>query len=420
MSAHIEDEPEFNERHRAQDAAPNIHPIIDEANHILCSNVEISDKVLEITISGPTLTLLTIIDSPGYINTTVDDQGKSIVETVRTINTGYIKDSRTIILAVVPANVDLNNIFVLGESERYDPTNERTIPIVTKPDTVEPDLLPNLIYTLLNKRKFMKLGYLVMKNSAFKDIDISWDEARQHEDNFFKSSELWRQVPENRKGRISKELPFLKKEILDLIGGCEKEIVSMGPEVSNITVAKARYFESILNLRSSLTALLDGNYSAEYISKHKLDITNDLSAATKDNNNDNNTFEGISDDDGTDDNSDDDFPPLLNEGDNYFIRSSLHRLYQRYNHALSQHKYILTADKMNELVLVILIALEITSYALGNSLPFGNCACICFGDFGQLSPVSRSGPVPCVWETRGPDYVALNRYNLTISTRQQG
>ncbi|KAF9996298.1 hypothetical protein BGZ80_003449 [Entomortierella chlamydospora] len=193
MSAHIDDEPEFNKRYHTQDAAWDIHAIISEANGILCSSVEISEKVLEINISGPTLSPLTIIDLPGYINTTVDGQDKSIVQTIHTINTRYIKDSRTIILAIVPADVDLNNIFVLGEAERYDRANERTIPIVTKPDTIEPDLLPSLVQTLLNKRKNMKLGYLVMKNSSYKDIDMSWDDAKQREDEFFRSSELWTQ-----------------------------------------------------------------------------------------------------------------------------------------------------------------------------------------------------------------------------------
>jgi len=202
LSAYIDGESEFNEKYRAQATGWDISAIIREANEILCSTMEISEKVLEITISGPKLSPLTIIDLPGYINTTIDGQDRTIVQTIRTINTRYIKDSRTIILAVVPANVDLNNIFVLGEAERYDQGNERTIPIVTKPDTIEQDLLPSLIHTLLNKRKYMKLGYLVMRNSSYKDIEMPWDDARQLEEEFFKSSPLWSQVPDANKGRV--------------------------------------------------------------------------------------------------------------------------------------------------------------------------------------------------------------------------
>ncbi|KAK3810469.1 MAG: P-loop containing nucleoside triphosphate hydrolase protein [Linnemannia gamsii] len=353
MSAHIDNEPAFNELYHTQAAASNIHPIISEANRILCSSIEISEKVLEITISGPTLSPLTIIDLPGYINTTIDGQDKSIVETIRAINTRYIKDSRTIILAVVPANVDLNNIFVLGEAERYDPSNERTIPIVTKPDTVEPDLLPSLVHTILNKRKQMKLGYLVMKISTFKDIDISWDEARQRENDFFKSSSLWGQVPDARKGRasvekflgnllythIKKELPFLKRDVLALIGECENEITNMGLPISNATTAKIKYFECIMKLKSSLTALLDGNYTFEYISNHKSDLAKqDFEVASNDNTPDN-------------DDGDNDLAPPSLEGDHRFIRSSLQKLYQHFNQALNRDKYILPTKTITDLVL---------------------------------------------------------------------
>ncbi|KAF9179084.1 hypothetical protein BGZ51_004076 [Haplosporangium sp. Z 767] len=353
MSAHIDDEPEFNERYQAQNTAWDLHDIISEANRILCSDAEISEKVLEITISGPTSSPLTIIDLPGYINTTIDGQDKNIVQTIREINTRYIKDNRTIILAVVPANVDLNNIFVLGEAERYDQTNERTIPIVTKPDTIEPDLLPNLIETLLNKRKRMKLGYLVMKNSSYKDIDIPWKDARRREDDFFKSSAEWAKVPEARKGRIGarkflgellyshikKELPFLRKEILDLIGECEKEIAGMGPPISSVAMAKSKYFECILMLKSSLTALLDGNYSFEYISKHKTATDQPYDGIT-------NKCEGEGES-----GIDDDFAPPPLDGNQRFIRSSLYGLYQRYNQVMNRDKYLLPTDKISELIL---------------------------------------------------------------------
>lgn len=65
MSAYIDDGPEFNEQYQVREAEWNVHEIISNANTILCSEVEISEKVLEITMSGPTLSPLTIIDLPG-------------------------------------------------------------------------------------------------------------------------------------------------------------------------------------------------------------------------------------------------------------------------------------------------------------------------------------------------------------------
>ncbi|KAG0197134.1 hypothetical protein BGX33_000916 [Mortierella sp. NVP41] len=361
MSASIDGESEFNDKYRAQKSNWDIHTVVTAADKILCADTEISEKVLEITISGPTLSPLTIIDLPGYINTTIDGQAKTIVQTIRTINTRYIKDSRTIILAVVPANVDLNNIYVLGEAERYDQNNERTIPIVTKPDAIEQDLLPNLIQTILNKRKFMKLGYLVMRNSSYKDIDMPWDDARQLEEEFFKSSPLWSQVPDANKGRVSvktflgellynhikKELPFLKKDILDLVSKCEKEITDMGPPVLSTGMAKTRYFDSILRLRTSLIALLAGDYSFDYISQYKADFEEQSSLTTDDVN-----IVGLFDDAEDADDADNCEPlSLESEGDYRLIRSSLYRLYERYNVVMNKDKYMLPKDKICDLVL---------------------------------------------------------------------
>ncbi|KAF9114708.1 hypothetical protein BGX27_010100 [Mortierella sp. AM989] len=341
MSARIDDEPAFNERYHAQETEWDIHTIITDAKGILCSSVAISEKVLEITISGPTLTPLTIIDLPGYINTTVDGQDKSIIGIIRDINTRYMKDSRTIILAVVPANVDLNNSTALGEAEHYDPSNERTIPIVTKPDTVEEDLLPGLVNTLLNRRKKMSLGYLVMKNSPFKEINIPWEQARLSEEKYFKSKELWKQVPDSRKGRVSvknflgdllythikKELPLLKKEIRDLITQVDNEIIKMGPPVSDPAVAKTKYIGCVMSLENSLTASLSGSYSSEYINRYKSDPI------------------------GQDSNeSDDNYEPIKLKGDHRFIRSSLWILYDRYSQAMNGDKFMLPTEEINNLV----------------------------------------------------------------------
>ncbi|KAF7724041.1 hypothetical protein EC973_001417 [Apophysomyces ossiformis] len=357
MSAFIDGESEFNKRYQAQNANWDVHAIVTAANKILCANAEISEKVLEITISGPSLSPLTIIDLPGYINTTIDGQDKAIVQTIRTINTRYIKDNRTIILAVVPANVDLNNIYVLGEAERYDQNNERTIPIVTKPDAIEPDLLPNLIQTILNKRKFMKLGYLVMRNSSYKDINMPWEDARRLEEEFFRSSPLWSQVPDANKGRVSvkiflgellynhikKELPFLKKDILELVFKYEKEIDGLGSPVLSAGMAKTKYFEFILKLKSSLVAFLDGDYSFDYISQCNSNFKKQNSVTTD---------IDINASSANEDDADNCEPVLLDsESDYRFVRSSLYRLYQRYNVVMNKDNYMLPTDEISDLVL---------------------------------------------------------------------
>ncbi|KAF9581758.1 hypothetical protein BGW38_001109 [Lunasporangiospora selenospora] len=376
MMAYIDGEDEFNEQYQAlQDASWNIHKIVSDANEILCDNTDISEKVLEITISGPNLAPLTVIDLPGYINTTIDGQDKTIIKTIHDINTKYIKDTRTIILAVVPANIDLNNMYVLSEAERYDPNFERTVPIVTKPDTVEPDLLPSLIEILLNKRKYMKLGYLVMRNSGFKDIDMSWDEAKQKEDQFFKSSPLWNQVPECRKGRISvknllgdllyshikNELPQLRKEILGLIGNVEMEIRDLGHPITSLGTARVRYIDHILKLRSSLTALLNGQYTTEYIHSHKVllkypkpKVLSKYPKPKEETQSDEDSIKDGHNNGGNDIESDIGLGLELTTDNptHYYVRSQLQKLYQSYNASMKTNQHVLSNIRIKELVLL--------------------------------------------------------------------
>ncbi|KAG0371665.1 hypothetical protein BGX24_001353 [Mortierella sp. AD032] len=67
MSASIDGESDFNNKYRTRDTQGcswDVHEAVTEAKKILCADSDISEKVLEITISGPSLSPLTIIDLP--------------------------------------------------------------------------------------------------------------------------------------------------------------------------------------------------------------------------------------------------------------------------------------------------------------------------------------------------------------------
>ncbi|CRJ91682.1 hypothetical protein BN1708_009363, partial [Verticillium longisporum] len=81
-----------------------------------------SEDILKIVISGPTQQHLTIIDVPGIFRTstenlTTDDD----ILLVRNMVKKYITDQRTIILAVIPCNVDIATQEVLTMAKEVDP-----------------------------------------------------------------------------------------------------------------------------------------------------------------------------------------------------------------------------------------------------------------------------------------------------------
>ncbi|KAF9177250.1 hypothetical protein BGZ51_008804 [Haplosporangium sp. Z 767] len=314
LTARIEGEDEFNNLYNTVDSTMTFHDVIERAVSVLCKEkkIDISDKVLELTLSGPTQSPLTIIDLPGFINTTLDKQDKRLPDTINAINRRYIKEPRTIIIAVVQATADLNTSRALSEAGAHDPEGERTIPIVTKPDYIQNGLHPDWIEVLLNRRKTMKLGYLVMRNTGYDQKAKSWDEARQEEEKFFES-DLWNAVPADRKGRvavkkylgnllyehISRELPILKREVDAALDTFKRDLEALGTPIATTDEARDKLTKATLRLLPQVIGFLNADYDHEYI------------AAFKE-------------------------KPIPSSGqDRHFVRSSLLRLYHGYSSAMS-------------------------------------------------------------------------------------
>ncbi|KAF9278496.1 hypothetical protein BGZ88_000524, partial [Linnemannia elongata] len=309
LSARIEGEDDFNNLLSTIQSPMTFDGVIEQAVVVLCKrkNTDISDKVLEITLSGPTQTPLTIVDLPGFISTTSDGQDKSLPNIISGINKRYIQDHRTIILAVVQANVDLNTTRALSEVAEYDPEGGRTIPIVTKPHCFQNGLHPDWIEVILNRKKTMRHGYLVMRNTGYDQKNLTWEAARQEEQRFFESH-IWNAVPTNRKGRdavkkflsnvlfehISRELPIVKREVDAAIDMFRRELDALGTPIATTVVAREKLVESAMRLQPQVVAFLNADYDHNYLATHKN-------------------------------------KPISDSGeDPYFIRSSLLRLYKQY------------------------------------------------------------------------------------------
>ncbi|POM75600.1 Interferon-induced GTP-binding protein Mx, partial [Phytophthora palmivora] len=106
--------------------------LIDEGQYI-------SDDQIVIEMSGPELPNLTLTDLPGLVRTVGDHEDQSIIPRVRQMVDRYMQQERTVIIAVVPANVDMHNTEILQAAQEADPNGTRTIAVVTKVDLVDAD-----------------------------------------------------------------------------------------------------------------------------------------------------------------------------------------------------------------------------------------------------------------------------------------
>ncbi|KAJ4414653.1 hypothetical protein N0V85_003047 [Neurospora sp. IMI 360204] len=175
-----------------------------------------SRDILKIEKCGPTEDYLTVIDVPGIFRLTSKGQTtESDRNLVRDMVTGFIKDKRTIILAVLPANVDVMTQEILALAEQYDPDGERTLGVLTKPDLVIERSAKEAVCNLVaGRKKALNLGYYLVKNRGGDDDDNSEDDSglRRKERDLFQQSP-WCNLPQERVG-----VTALRERLQDLLG----------------------------------------------------------------------------------------------------------------------------------------------------------------------------------------------------------
>lgn len=124
-----------------------------------------SEDVLKIEVQGPHEDYLTIIDAPGIFRTTTQGTTKDDMVMVKDLVKRYIRDDRTIILAVLPSNVDIATQEILELAEDYDKNGERTLGVLTKPDLVsEPCAQAAVCDLIWGKKRPLTLGYFLIRN----------------------------------------------------------------------------------------------------------------------------------------------------------------------------------------------------------------------------------------------------------------
>ncbi|KAK3317134.1 dynamin family protein [Cercophora scortea] len=203
-----------------------------------------SRDVLRIEKSGPQEEHLTIIDVPGIFEnespglTTKDD-----IALVEGMVKHYIKDSRTIILAVVPCNVDIATQKIIKLASEADPEGKRTLGVLTKPDLVLEQATINAVTGLIKgQRRDLQLGYCVVRNRGADDLTSSLETRNRAEMEFF-SRPPWSQLDKTRLGipalrarlrellmdRTKSEFPKVKREIMDMLKDSKQQLEAMGP-----------------------------------------------------------------------------------------------------------------------------------------------------------------------------------------------
>ena len=198
--------------------------IYEEANKIMGirsedstndgSQTTFSEDILKVEISGPDQDHLTVIDVPGIFRTatpglTTEDDITLVYNMVKR----YMKNPRTIILAVISCTVDPATQEILKLAKDVDPEGIRTMGVLTKPDLLAENSTKQVVVDLvLGKKQDLTLGYCLVKNRNADDKTSSLEDRNRSETAFF-ISEPWFKLTST--GRVG--ITALKKRLRELL-----------------------------------------------------------------------------------------------------------------------------------------------------------------------------------------------------------
>lgn len=235
-----------------------------------------STDVLRIESTSPTAPNLTLVDLPGLFGASDKNQSDDDASLVENLVVSYMKQRRSIILAVVSADNSFANQPVTRFARKIDPSGTRTLGLITKPDRIDQGSESERYYIELAQNGNVKLtlGWHVLRNKTHTTSDDTPEERDKRESDFFSSS-AWQTLDPSQLGvealrdrlrealwnQIRIGLPGVKSEVQSGIKDCSNKLKQLGKSRSTPR-EKHHYLHRINSQLSVLVrASIDGVYA---------------------------------------------------------------------------------------------------------------------------------------------------------------
>ena len=160
-----------------------------------------SRDVLRLEICSPSQEHLSVIDVPGiFKNVTPGVTTKADITLVRNLVLGYMENPRSVMLTVIPANVDVATQEILQIAADVDPDGKRTLGVLTKPDLVDEGAEPRVVDLLDGRTHPLRLGWHIVRNPGQKEMSDPTLNRHGLELNFFHMKLPWSKLVKEKVG----------------------------------------------------------------------------------------------------------------------------------------------------------------------------------------------------------------------------
>jgi hypothetical protein len=221
----------------------------------------------------------TLVDLPGLIHSTSKAQTEDDKALILDLAQEYMKNPRTIILAVVSAKNDFANQVILDHCRKVDAQGRRTLGIITKPDYLKPDSDNELSWIELsqNKNIYLERGWHMLKNREAHQSHYSFEQRNNDEQGFF-SKGRYRGLPpecvgvQSLRQRLSdvllehliKEVPALKHELDLELDTTRDEIQNLGEKRSTIKEQEIFLMKISMRVNEIIGCAVRGHYDMPF------------------------------------------------------------------------------------------------------------------------------------------------------------
>ncbi len=146
------------------------------------------DDVFRIELCDSAKSHLSVIDVSEIFRIIIEgliiEENKSLMKRMMR---RYIENSRTIILVVLAANVDIATTEILDMTAKINSSEQRTLKILTKLDLVDKEAEQDIIDLVRDRKNKLKLEYCVVRNREKQKRNATLIERHRVKSEFFKA-----------------------------------------------------------------------------------------------------------------------------------------------------------------------------------------------------------------------------------------
>lgn len=160
-----------------------------------------SEDVLRLEICGPDEEHYSVVDVPGIFRKTTEGMTtKADQAMVTSMVRRYMNNPRSIMLTVIPANVDIATQEILTMAEEADQEGHRTLGVLTKPDLVDGGAEAMVLDLVEGKRHQLNLGWCIVRNLGQQQLLSASVDRNVIEMAFFCDRAPWNKLDKDRVG----------------------------------------------------------------------------------------------------------------------------------------------------------------------------------------------------------------------------